>query len=77
MNELNFKREIAQKRLMLYLKAEEAILSGQAYKIGDRELTRADLKDVADTINSLQKEINSLDSVIKGKTRVKVLRPVW
>lgn len=30
----------------LYIKAEKAILGGQSYSIGDRTLTKANLKDV-------------------------------
>ncbi len=38
--------ERVQKRLELYYKAEEAILTGQEYAIGTKRLRRADLEDV-------------------------------
>lgn len=44
-------------RLQLYLEAEAAILRGQSYKIGDRELRRPDLGEVRRAINSLLDEL--------------------
>ncbi|MBR2209764.1 MAG: hypothetical protein IJ859_13240 [Synergistaceae bacterium] len=71
------KLEISEKRLELYLKAEQAILSGQSYEIGDRKLTRANLKDVVDTINSLKKEIAALETRLNGRARVRIVMPSW
>jgi hypothetical protein len=54
-----------ERRLALYLEAEEMILRGQAYKIGTRSLTRADLAAV-------QSEIHRLEAVLANngvKTR--------
>lgn len=75
--EIKEKLYIAEKRLELYLKAEEAILSGQSYEIGDRKLTRANLKDVTNTINSLKKEIALLETKLNGRARVRIVRPSW
>ena len=36
----------AEARLTAYLAAEEKVLSGQSYTIGDRTLTRANLKEI-------------------------------
>ena len=68
---------IAEKRLELYLNAEEAILSGQSYEMGDRKLTRANLKDVVSTINSLKKEIAALETRLNGRARVRIVRLSW
>jgi len=54
--------ERAEKRLDLYYKAEEAILSGQEYSLGTRKLRRADLSDVQSMIRTLEKEIKSLEA---------------
>lgn len=44
-------------RLALYYAAETAILGGaQSYSIGNRTLTRADLKAIADRIKTLEKQ---------------------
>jgi hypothetical protein len=36
----------AESQLALYIAAEAAVLSGQSYSIGDRQLTRADLEKI-------------------------------
>ena len=54
------KLEIAENRLILYLKTEQAILKGQSYKIEGLELTRANLKDVQNEIKNLKAEISML-----------------
>lgn len=54
--------ERAEKRLNLYYKAEEAILSGQEYSLGSRKLRRADLSEVQSMIRTLEKEVKSLEA---------------
>lgn len=52
----------AQSRLELYLTAEQAILAGaQAYSIGNRTLSRADLSSISKMISKLQDEIIRLE----------------
>ena len=54
--------EILKNRLDMYLAAEQKILlSGQAYQIGDRQLTRADLKEIRAIIDDLAAQIDSLE----------------
>lgn len=55
-------------RLREYLKAESAILCGQAYTIGDRSLTRADLKFVQKQIDDLLTQLQASDSS-RGRTK--------
>lgn len=45
-----------QQRLQMYLEAEQRILQSQSYKIGDRELKRADLAKVREAIAELTAE---------------------
>ena len=59
--------ERTKKRLELYYKAEESILSGQEYTIGTKRLRRADLADVQKMIATLEKEVKTLQS--GGKNR--------
>nr|DAE71369.1 MAG TPA: head to tail adaptor [Caudoviricetes sp.] len=59
--------ERARRRLELYYKAEEAILTGQEYTIGSKKLRRADLSDVQAMISKLEKDVKALDS--GGKNR--------
>lgn len=46
-----------QERLDAYFAAEAAILKGQAYRFGERMLTRADLAEVRAGIGSLKAEL--------------------
>lgn len=59
--------ERARRRLELYYKAEEAILTGQEYTIGSKKLRRADLSDVQAMISKLEKDVKALES--GGKNR--------
>lgn len=57
-------------RLDMYYEAEEAILGGaQSYKMGTRELTRAQLSNIKDMIAYLEKEIAAEQSKQSGKGR--------
>jgi hypothetical protein len=53
------RKEYLRRRLALYLEAEEMILRGQAYKIGTRSLTRADLAAVQGEIRRLETTIEN------------------
>ena len=57
----------AERRLNLYYRAEEAILTGQEYTIGSKRLRRADLSDVQDMIKTLEKEVEYLSRGGKNK----------
>lgn len=62
-------KEILKRRLEEYLKAEHAILSGaQSYKIGDRSLTRANLKQIRAAIDDLMVQLAAAD---EGRGRCK------
>lgn len=52
--------------LAKYLEAEEAILSGQSYTIGDRVVTRADLEKVKTEREKLERRVASEDRVSSG-----------
>lgn len=59
--------EIAQRSLEQALEAREAILVGQRYKLGSRELERADLESVLKEIKYWQSWVDKLG---KKKRRV-------
>lgn len=59
--------ERTKRRLELYYKAEEAILTGQEYSIGSKKLRRADLDDVQAMIKTLENEVKTLESGGKSK----------
>ena len=70
--------EILQKRLDLYLQAEEAILNGaQSYQIGTRNLTRADLHEVRMMIDSLMNDVEEAKAIESGKAKRKTVGVVF
>lgn len=63
-----------QNRLTLYLEAESTILSGaQSYTIGNRTLTRPDLKYIQSEISNLEKKIVKLSN--GNRIRLQRARP--
>lgn len=60
---------IKQERLMLYLKAEKAILSGQSYEIEGLKLTRPDLSEVRKMITKLEDEVKKLSGARGARVR--------
>ena len=48
-------------RLKLYVEAEKAVLSGQSYTIGNRQLTRANLAEIRKAIDTLLDSGATLD----------------
>lgn len=63
------KLEILKQRLELYLNAERKILSGQSYRVGSRELTRANLAEVRAVIDDLSSQIDMADGSGRGSIR--------
>ncbi len=63
-------KEILKARLAAYLEAERAILQSQSYVIGDRQLTRANLKEVQAEISDLLAQLNSDDPSNGNRKRV-------
>ena len=58
-----------QSRLEAYYLAELAVLDGKRYKIGSRELERADLDDIQKNIKYLEDMIDELESNSSGKRK--------
>lgn len=50
----NERLDKVKERLDVYYEAEVAVLSSQSYKMGTRELTRADLGEIRKAINDLE-----------------------
>lgn len=66
------KIDFLKERLERYYDAETRILEGQSYRLGSRELTRANLKQVQDKIKELESQIDALEK--NGTTKRKVYR---
>ena len=58
--------EAKKERLAQYYKAEERILKGQSYRIGTRQVTRADLAAIQNGIKYLEAEVAALEQ--RGRT---------
>ncbi len=56
----------AQTRLQLWLDAEEAVSKGQAYSIGDRSLTRANLSEITERIAFWQRQVEGFRAKALG-----------
>lgn len=56
-------------RLENYLEAERRVLSGQSYRVGSRELTRANLADIRAAIEDISNQIDMLESSGRGNIR--------
>jgi len=64
----------AEARLTIYYDAELAVLAGQAYTIGTRSLTRANLSLIKEQIDNLENQVEELKSQAEGKGRRKAFR---
>lgn len=67
----------AQARLDEYLAAEAAVLSGQSYKIGEREMRRANLAEIQEGIKIWDARVTEKAAKAAGRTRSIVPRPNW
>lgn len=54
-----FDKDICKERLFLYLEAEAAVLRSQAYSIGGRTLTRANLSEIRDGIRTWNERLKA------------------
>jgi len=50
----------AEQKLQLWLDAEDAVASGQSYSINGRSLSRANLKEIEETIDRWDKRVKRL-----------------
>lgn len=57
----------AEARLTEYLAAEKTVLSGQAYSIAGRSLTKADLQWIQEGIERWDQRVKSLSTSTGGK----------
>lgn len=70
---MTFTAEEARTMLEKWLDAESAVATGQSYKIGNRQLQRADLSEIANRIKYWR---NELDKAESGRTGARVMRAV-
>ncbi len=65
----------AETQLAAYLAAETAVLSGQAYTIGGRSLTRANLADIRAGIETWNTRVVQLSQALQGGRRSRTVVP--
>lgn len=72
---IQLRLETKKKALEAANAAYIALLSGQvqSYAIGSRNLTRLNLPDLEETIAKLEKEIDTLEEVLRGGKRRKAV----
>jgi len=63
-----------QTRLQAYYDAEIAVLAGQAYTLGSRSLTRADLVEIKKGIKELENLVEELKAVDEGRGHRRAFR---
>lgn len=62
----------ARERLNAYYEAELKVLAGQSYRMGNRTMTRANLSEIRQAIESLENLVAELESQAVGRGRRKV-----
>ena len=68
--------EQANTQLNLYLDAEQKVLAGQRVRIGDKDLTRADLEFIQKGITIWNARVNELEREAIGRPRVRQAVPL-
>ena len=63
----------AKTMLQAWLEAEMRVTKGQSYRIGSKELTRADLSLVAERIDFWRREVARLEQGRKGLRTMRVV----
>ncbi|MGE6601506.1 DUF6148 family protein [Lysinibacillus fusiformis] len=64
------------KRLQMWLDAEEAIANSQSYSIDNRRLERANLAQVREQIKFWKKELIQAEEKLSGRSKRRVMRVV-
>lgn len=59
--------EHAKHMVHIWLAAEEAVSTGQSYKIGTRSLTRANLSEIADRITYWENRVAAIENGSRGR----------
>lgn len=63
----------AQAQLDMYLAAEVKVLSGQAYEIAGRRMTRANLAEIQKGIEIWNQRLINLSNLAAGRSRARVI----
>ena len=72
-----FSKELCQQKLKTWLAAEESIATGQSYQIGNRTLTRANLKQVREQMEYWAAKLAEAEKEEKSGGRNRAYRAVF
>ena len=67
--------EIAKENLKKWIEADKKVSEGQSYKIGTRELTRVNAKEIRESIRFWTGYVNRLETGRKKGARAKRIIP--
>lgn len=67
----------AEARLASWLRADEALETGQTIKINNRLLTKTDAAEVRNNIDYWQKKCQELSQTETGRGRTRTVSPNW
>lgn len=71
-----FSKELCKQKLNTWLEAEEAVTTGQSYQIGNRMLTRADLKQIREQMEYWAGKLAQAEAEEKSGGRNRAYRAV-
>ena len=63
----------AEAQLDLYIQAEAKVLSGQSYEIAGRKLTRANLAEIREGVDTWNKRVIDLTERAAGRSRTRTV----
>lgn len=69
-----FPKKICQEKLDTWLKAEDAVATGQSYVIGNRSLSRANLKQIREQIGYWSARLAEAEAAEKSHGRNRLYR---
>ena len=72
-----FSKELCQQKLNTWLATEESIATGQSYQIGNRMLTRADLKEVREEMEYWAAKLAEAEKEERSGGRNRAYRAVF
>lgn len=67
----------AEAQLAKYIEAEDKVLQGQSYMIGSRQLTRANLFHIRNSIEYWDMKVKDLSAMARGRGRARIVAPRW
>lgn len=67
----------AEEQLAKYIEAENKVLQAQSYSIAGRELTRANLSYIRESIEYWDRKVKDMSASSTGRSRGRVITPGW